>query len=140
MKLKSYIIFSFLAGMLILIILNSVVLIRPAQAQEKQDSSQEFLPTLSRELNVPTTSLQIVNETALTLPYLNRRIPTAKVLNLETGMIYEVTLDESGLRINADELIAQDFAIKKDRYGKLEPELHNLLQAIRHKYKRGGNC
>ena len=131
MKLKSYIIFSFLAGMLILIILNSVVLIRPAQAQEKQDSSQEFLPTLSRELNVPTTSLQIVNETALTLPYLNRRIPTAKVLNLETGMIYEVTLDESGLRINADELIAQDFAIKKDRYGKLEPELHNLLQAIK---------
>src|SRR3990167_500436 len=131
MKLKSYIIFSFLAGMLILIILNSVVLIRPAQAQEKQDSSQEFLPTLSRELNVPTTSLQIVNETALTLPYLNRRIPTAKVLNLETGMIYEVTLYESGLRINADELIAQDFAIKKDRYGELEPELHNLLQAIK---------
>jgi len=105
--------------------------VRLSLAEPKQDYSQKLLETLSNELGIPVTSLAIANETTLTLPYLNRRIPTAKVLNLETGMIHEVTLDESGLRINADELIAQDFAIKKDRYGKLEPELHNLLQTIK---------
>ena len=56
--------------------------VRLSLAEPKQDYSQKLLETLSNELGIPVTSLAIANETTLTLPYLNRRIPTAKVLNL----------------------------------------------------------
>lgn len=131
MRLKKIHSSPFFSIILIFLVLISFVSVRPSLAELKQDYSQKLLETLSNELGIPVTSLAIANETTLTLPYLNRQIPTAKVLNLETGMIHEVTLDESGLRINADELIAQDFAIRKDKYGKLEPELHTLLQTIK---------
>lgn len=96
-------------------------------AQRKIQISPEMLETLSKELGVPTASLQIVDQKEMHLKYLDRRVTRLKVHHPETKQTHEITLDASG-KVDLRDLLAQDRAAKKDRFGVLDPGLHALLE------------
>lgn len=130
MKLRKHNIFPFSTSTIILLVLFGLIGVKHVKSESIKDKSQKLLEAASEELGVPVTSLEIINEGTLHLQYLDQDFPTAKVRDLKTDMIYAVTLDSKGQRVQKDSLLAQDLDIKKARYGKFEPGLHSLLQTL----------
>lgn len=121
--------FSFAAVLVLVLTLTCLAGVKSTSAQEKGIDSQKFLDALSQDLGVPAGSLEVINQGELSLPNWGRKFPTAKVMHRETKEFYEVTIDtETGKKVKKADLIEKELAIKKEKYGKLEPDLYGKLQ------------
>lgn len=115
---------------IILVMLTIGLASEPGFAQEKKSRAHDLLIALSKELNVPITSLEIISESELNLEFLNEKFPIASIRNRETGIIHAVTIDTSGKSVDQEVLLERNRAIKKERYGNLDPLLYDFLQTV----------
>lgn len=96
-----------------------------AEALDQQ--TQERLGLVSRAAGIDPERLLVLNETETVLPVLGERLRLYKLADSrgETGA--SVALDERGEPVDVEEMVGREQAATRDRYGNLQPALHQVL-------------
>jgi hypothetical protein len=88
---------------------------------------QDALQQVADSERVAVGRLSILNSAVATYPLQGRTVYDFKVLDERDGAIYIVSLGERGERLDAGQLLAEEEAIFRARYGRLEPALAEQL-------------
>lgn len=121
MKLNKYIITS-------IFIIFSLVLIRPAKAQEKQ--AELFIESARNAVaefyKISPKDLEIANSSVSFFPLQGKTVFSFKFFD-RLKEVYGISLDENGKVVDINQLASKERSIYTERYGAMSPELYERV-------------
>jgi len=94
----------------------------------EEEKAELALRSLSEAAATEPKNLLILNEAQTTLPNLGAKLKLYKVLNTETGKSQRIVLDAKNAVVDHDELMSKERALEYDKYGRMQVELHRLVE------------
>jgi serine protease AprX len=92
----------------------------------------ELRSALARTLRVPQDSLDVIHQAEVELPYIGRKLLTAKVRERSSGRVHEITLDAVSRRtVVKRSLLLAEQARRQAKLGTLEPQLFERMRTLR---------
>lgn len=88
------------------------------------------LQSIADSVRTDPDRMLVLTESVHTLPHLERRIRFYKVFNPDDGQSSRVALDEADRVLDVEELLQQEAVAARERYGALQPALHDLLDQV----------
>lgn len=126
MKIKLAIIFA----LILIATLISTTQPHVSAQRELSAAEQEILTLVARRESVDATQLKVLNYTKIVLPLTGRNVQIAKVLNEDGDRLLSAAVDEQGKEVDFETLKADETRAYRERFGKLEPKLHQRLQGL----------
>lgn len=99
------------------------------QAELPEEKQAELaLRSLSEAAATETKNILVLDEAQATLPNLGAKLKLYKVLNTKTGESQRIVLDAKNAVVDHDALLKKERALEYDRYGRMQAELHRLVE------------
>jgi hypothetical protein len=105
-----------------------VVLLAVADIAAAGSRFELSLKTIAKQRKIAAEQLETVNTVEVNLPLSGVRFFSSKVLDKTTGEFFEVSVDEGGATVDARELGEREDRLYRERYGKLTPELYEVMR------------
>jgi hypothetical protein len=100
------------------------------EPEDRDRDAQHRLEVVARAINTGVENLQVLHEGVGRLAHLGTEARFYKVHDMATGNTAGVAIDETGRAVDADDLLGQDDAARRERYGVLQPALYDLLDQL----------
>ncbi len=100
-----------------------------AEAQAYRDSHEETVLRLTaQQRDVPVERLRLIHDVMRVYLHTGRSYWQVKVMDGESGRVYDLAIDAEGHPMDVKALQRAEFEALRARYGRLDPELHYLLE------------
>jgi serine protease AprX len=100
------------------------------EPEDRDRDAQQRLEAVARAINTGVENLQVLHEGVGRLAHLGTEARFYKVYDTATRNTAGVAIDETGRAVDADDLLGQDDAARRERYGVLQPALSDLLDQL----------
>jgi hypothetical protein len=90
---------------------------------------ESALKAIAKQRKISEENLETVNTVEVNLPLSNVHFFSSKVLDRTSGEFFEVSVDTEGRTVDARALGEREDALYREKYGKLTPELYEVMKA-----------
>ena len=112
-----------LITVLVVVALGAQADVHVVDAVPPEDLPTIALNTIAQENNIPLASLEVVNSVESSLPGQDIPFFGFKVMDVETGELYGLYLDENGVQIDFDQMFSQAREAQEAQVGRIDPKL-----------------
>lgn len=113
-----------------ILLLISVLILSGSGIFPQGSLESKVIDQIARNENVAFTSLEIAAFDPIRFPLTGISLYQAKVINMDTGDIYSVVVDENGIYRELDDALKAERNAYEALYGNLNPALYELLKYL----------